>query len=129
MKPSDIFFELHSGNTHEAPGDFSNTQRAYAALPDLAIQPLILDIGCGTGRQSLDLLRLSQGTIIAFDLHRPFIQTVQQQLCKRKALRLRPLQADMRQLPFQESRFDVIWSEGAIYNIGFASGLRNWSFF
>lgn len=30
------------------------------------------------------------------------------------------------QLPFQEGELDLIWSEGAIYNIGFERGLKEW---
>ena len=32
----------------------------------------------------------------------------------------------MDNLVFEESSFDVIWSEGAIYNIGFEKGLSLW---
>ena len=32
----------------------------------------------------------------------------------------------MDNLPFQEEEFDLIWSEGAIYNIGFERGLKEW---
>ena len=33
---------------------------------------------------------------------------------------------DMTNLPFHEEEFDLIWSEGAIYNIGFERGLTEW---
>jgi SAM-dependent methyltransferase len=29
-------------------------------------------------------------------------------------------------LPFEERSFDAIWSEGAIYNMGFENGIRAW---
>jgi SAM-dependent methyltransferase len=32
----------------------------------------------------------------------------------------------MERLPFEEGEFDVIWSEGAIYNIGFQKGVKEW---
>lgn len=32
-------------------------------------------------------------------------------------------------LPFEPSAFDIIWSEGAIYNMGFRKGLAYWSQF
>jgi hypothetical protein len=32
----------------------------------------------------------------------------------------------MDDLPFKEEELDLIWSEGAIYNIGFEKGLREW---
>ena len=36
------------------------------------------------------------------------------------------LSASMDALPFEEQSFDAIWSEGAIYNIGFANGIKAW---
>jgi SAM-dependent methyltransferase len=33
----------------------------------------------------------------------------------------------MDSLPFGDEEYDVIWSEGAIYNIGFEKGLKDWS--
>lgn len=32
----------------------------------------------------------------------------------------------MKNLYFQEEEFDLIWSEGAIYNIGFERGINEW---
>ena len=32
----------------------------------------------------------------------------------------------MESLPFAESELDAIWSEGAIYNMGFAAGITTW---
>ena len=37
-----------------------------------------------------------------------------------------PLAASMEDLPFESSYFDLIWSEGAIYNIGFEKGIKTW---
>jgi len=35
----------------------------------------------------------------------------------------------MDDLPFENDQFDIIWSEGAIYNIGFKSGIEYWKQF
>jgi SAM-dependent methyltransferase len=35
----------------------------------------------------------------------------------------------MEDLPFSEGEFDVIWSEGAIYNMGFEAGVSAWNHF
>jgi SAM-dependent methyltransferase len=32
----------------------------------------------------------------------------------------------MEDLPFDNEEFDIIWSEGAIYNIGFETGIKKW---
>ena len=33
----------------------------------------------------------------------------------------------MDNLPFGDEEYDVIWSEGAIYNIGFEKGVKDWN--
>jgi len=35
----------------------------------------------------------------------------------------------MDDLPFNKGEFDLIWSEGAIYNMGFENGLKKWKDF
>ena len=40
--------------------------------------------------------------------------------------RMKGVVGNMENLPFQEEDLDLIWSEGAIYNIGFNLGLNEW---
>ena len=40
--------------------------------------------------------------------------------------RITTLAASMDELGFNDSSLDVIWSEGAIYNIGFEHGVGSW---
>jgi hypothetical protein len=40
--------------------------------------------------------------------------------------RVTALHGDMGNLQFEPQTFDVIWSEGAVYNIGFKTGLEMW---
>ncbi|KZY62857.1 class I SAM-dependent methyltransferase, partial [Oleiphilus sp. HI0066] len=42
------------------------------------------------------------------------------------ASRISTLCASMDDLPFEANSYDVLWSEGAIYNIGFAKGIQEW---
>jgi SAM-dependent methyltransferase len=122
-----VFFEVHSGNPREGPGCFASTQRAFLAMPELPPSPRILDVGCGPGRQTLDLASLTDGTIHAVDNHPPFIQALQA-AAARLPLRARISAevADMASLPFPPSSFDLIWSEGAVYIIGLEAGLTLW---
>uniref|UniRef100_UPI00040EBE93 class I SAM-dependent methyltransferase n=1 Tax=Methylohalobius crimeensis TaxID=244365 RepID=UPI00040EBE93 len=43
--------------------------------------------------------------------------------------RITTLNCSMDALPFEEGDFDVIWSEGAVYNMGFEAGVSVWSRF
>ena len=122
-----IFFEIHHDNPQEGPGDFESTRRAFSLLKDLPPVPRILDAGCGPGRQTLDLCRLTKVSITAVDFHQPYIDALQRQS---KALglaqQITALHGDMGNLDFEPQSFDVIWSEGAVYNIGFKTGLEIW---
>ena len=122
-----IFFEIHHDNPQEGPGDLASTRRAFSMLKDLPPLPHILDAGCGPGRQTFDLCRLTKGNIIAIDFHKPYVDALQR---KSKSLGLNQqitaLPGDMANLQFKPQTFDVIWSEGAIYNIGFKAGLKLW---
>lgn len=40
--------------------------------------------------------------------------------------RIETLTDSMDALPFADGAFDAIWAEGAIYNIGFANGVKSW---
>ena len=122
-----IFFEIHQDNLQEAPGDFDSTRRAFSLLQDLPPEAHILDVGCGPGRQTFDLCRLTEGSIVAVDLHGPYVEAVKDRSMELGfAHRITAQTGDMANLEFEPHTFDAIWSEGAIYNIGFKAGLELW---
>lgn len=122
-----VFLEIHTGNAQEGPGNFTSSRQAFSALTDLPDNPSILDAGCGPGRQTLDLARISNGNITAVDTLAAFVTSLQETIqAQGLAGRLTAVQGDMEQLQFEPRSFDVIWSEGAIYNIGFEHGLCVW---
>ncbi len=120
------FTELYCTLPRAGPGDDTSTRRAYAAMTDLPGTPCILDLGCGPGMQTLELLRQSGGPVVAVDnlpimLHRLGMSAAAAGL----AGPLTTIQADMRRLPFQAASFDIVWSEGALYIVGFDTGLES----
>ncbi len=123
----DIFFEIHRDLPREAPGSNACTARALSMTPPLPRDPHILDIGCGPGAQTLVLAKQTGGHVIAIDTHQPFLDEL-----KRRAQaqglsdRITPRNASMLALDFEEASFDLIWSEGAIYIMGFREGLAAW---
>jgi SAM-dependent methyltransferase len=122
----EIFFEIHSGLPREGPGCFEATQRAFQML-DLTEYPVILDAGCGPGQQTIDLASLSLGHITALDNHKPYLERVEARAREHGIEdRVTTCLGDMAELPFAPASFDVIWSEGAIYIIGFQKGLELW---
>jgi ubiquinone/menaquinone biosynthesis C-methylase UbiE len=70
---SEFFYELFSNIPRQGPGSNEYTRKAYMSLPNLALQPNILDVGCGSGMQTLELARISEGEITALDNYQPFL--------------------------------------------------------
>jgi len=125
-----VFFEIHSDNPREGPGNLESTKRAFDSLTNLPENPLILDIGCGPGKQTFDLLELSNAKITAVDNHQPFLDSIQKIIdSENLSDRLQVFNQDMSYLDFDLKSFDLIWSEGAIYIMGFKNGLNNWKRF
>ncbi len=127
MTNEQIFFEIHTGISKEGPGDSVSTKKAFSIINDLPPKPKILDIGCGPGRQTLDLASLIDCEIIAVDTHRSYLTALEEK-AKRAGLsdRIRAMRIDMNALDFAEASFDIIWAEGSIYIAGFENGLKKW---
>ncbi len=127
---NDVFFEIHADNPREGPGDFESTRRAFSVMKNLPGKPAILDIGCGPGKQTLDLAQLTKGNITAVDNHAPYLEQLNKKVVSRGLQkRVKIIKGDMFSLNFKPETFDVIWSEGAIYFMGFEQGLRLWKRF
>lgn len=121
----DLFFEVHRDLPREGPGDDASTTRALGLCGELPSHPRVLDIGCGPGMQTLQLARLIPARIFALDNHQPFLDDLTRRAGSATLRgRIQPLRASMFDLPFASERFDLIWSEGAIYIAGFENGLR-----
>jgi len=118
------FFEIHSGLPQEAPGSDESTARALAVVGALPDRPVILDVGCGPGRQTLVLARALPGaTIHAVDTHQPFLDELAARVAAAQvAADVIPVNARMAELAFP-FRFDLIWSEGALYIMGLAKAV------
>ena len=122
-----MFWKLHVGLPKQGPGSDDSTRRALALVPELTNAPKILDLGCGPGRQSLVLARETGGHVTAVDLLPPFLEQLDERAkAAQLADRIATLRASMDDLPYEDESFDLLWSEGAIYNIGFGNGLRSW---
>jgi SAM-dependent methyltransferase len=94
-------------------------------LADLPARPRVVELGCGPGSGSTNLAALTGGRVTALDLHAPF--AAQQAAAARRAglaRRVDPVCADMRAAPFRPASFDLVWSEGALYSVGFRAGLE-----
>ncbi len=122
----DLFFEIHQNLPREGPGDDESTERALRMI-HLPSRPEILDIGSGPGMQTIALARLTGGHVIATDTHQPFLDVLTRRARDADLSgRIETHKMSMFALDFKERSFDLIWSEGAVYIIGFDQGLKAW---
>jgi ubiquinone/menaquinone biosynthesis C-methylase UbiE len=90
----------------------------------------IADIGCGTGASTLLLAKELDAEVTAVDFLPEFLDELQTRAREHGvAEKIDTLSCSMEALPFSDEAFDVIWSEGAIYNMGFQAGVAAWSRF
>jgi SAM-dependent methyltransferase len=125
MGGMEYFYELFEALPRGGPGDNESTRRAFNTIPKLLGRPLILDIGCGPGVQTIELAKISKGTIIALDNHQAFLNKLMKKAKDEKLLdHIVPKNNSMLDMDFDKNTFDIIWSEGALYFMGFQNGLR-----
>ena len=125
MEGMEYFYELFEALPRCGPGDNASTRRAFNIIPTLPKQPLILDIGCGTGAQTIELAKISHGKIIALDNHQVFLDKLMETAKDEEVTEnIIPKNMSMLEMDFNENTFDLIWSEGVLYFMGFQNGLR-----
>ncbi|MBL7979303.1 MAG: methyltransferase domain-containing protein [Bacteroidetes Order II. Incertae sedis bacterium] len=131
MKLFDLLIDFHKGAYRQGPGSPEETRKAIYLLGiDNQTDLSIADIGCGTGAQTMILATQLQGQITAVDLSPIFLDELNQRAHKNGvAHKIQTLVCAMDDLPFQEEQFDLIWSEGAAYNMGFQQAIRYWKHF
>lgn len=87
----------------------------------------IADIGCGTGAATILLAQELDADVTAVDFVPAFLDELRTRAADHAvADRITTLRCSMDALPFAAGRFDVIWSEGAVYNMGFEAGVSAW---
>lgn len=121
----DYFLQIYGALPRAGPGSNALTRRAFETMSDLPESPRILDVGCGPGMQTVELLTITSGSVVAVDLLADMIARVRAS-AERAGVsdRLVTLEQDMKEMAFPASSFDIVWSEGAIYLLGFEAGLK-----
>lgn len=123
--------DLHRDGPRQGPGSAAVTAHALDLSGLRGRAGLVMaDIGCGTGAATCDLARALDARITAVDLLPDFL-TILADRATACGLgdRILPCVATMQALPFAPASLDAIWSEGAIYNMGFAAGIAAWRAF
>jgi SAM-dependent methyltransferase len=128
MDDLDLLIDLHRDAERQGPGGIDATRLAITLSGLSEASGLrIADIGCGTGASTLVLARHLDAHVTAIDFVQAFLDKLSAAAVQAGlAERIETLAASMDALTFEEGSLDAIWSEGAIYNIGFETGIKAW---
>jgi SAM-dependent methyltransferase len=124
-----LMVELHRDAARQGPGSDEETLRALELTRlDTSATLQVADIGCGTGASTLVLAsKLQHARITAVDLFPEFLNILSERaIAAGYSKTIETLAESMDSLPFSNESLDLIWSEGAIYNMGFATGIAAW---
>jgi serine/threonine-protein kinase HipA len=93
-------------------------------LVTLPVKPRIADLGCGNGSGALLLAQHYQSTVMVVDSSSVFIDELKAR-AKQSGLDhlIMPIQGDMAKLDWPVGLVNLLWSEGAAYNLGFEQKL------
>lgn len=123
----DLLIETHLGLKRQGPGSPETVERVLEFLKPLDQFSQIADLGCGTGGQTMLLAQHLSGTIIGLDMFSDFIDVFNKNVkSSHFENRVKGIVGFMEELPFERNSLDLIWSEGAIDNIGFRQGISYW---
>lgn len=119
--------ELHRGLHRQGPGDTDFSRHILDNLPSLPPKPRIADLGCGNGAGALLLAKHYQCNVMAVDSASVFIEELAVR-AKQAGLEhlITPTHGDMAKLDWPAASIDLLWSEGAAYNLGFEQSLKLW---
>jgi SAM-dependent methyltransferase len=123
-----LLADLHRSGVRQGPGSTEETRRAIALSGLGAATGLrVADLGCGTGAPTLVLAEDLDAHVVGVDLFADFVHQLDLDARRRNLTsRISTVAASIAALPFPEHSFDAIWSEGAVYNLGFEAGIRSW---
>jgi len=125
-------FEQFKGIPRKGPGSDLLTKKALSYIPASTNKRVVADIGSGTGSQTLELARNINGEIIAIDIFQDFLDEIIVKASKESLsgnIVTKCCSMDNLESIFDKKKLDIIWSEGAIYIMGFEKGLKYWKDF
>lgn len=128
MDELQLLIDLHKDAVRQGPGGDAETRLAVTLSGLRGKRDLkIADVGCGSGASTLVLAAELDAHIIAVDFLPEFLKVLEHNAAQvGVGNRITTLAQSMDALPFAEGELDAIWSEGAIYNMGFEAGIVAW---
>src|SRR6266496_256204 len=110
-----------------SPGDDGLSLYVLRSLPQHRFE-VVVDVGCGAGRQTMVLATELRTSIQAADSYQPFLNRLKRRANEKGLGHLVQIHCmDMKDIPRVFPAIDLLWAEGAAYNIGFANALITWA--
>jgi ubiquinone/menaquinone biosynthesis C-methylase UbiE len=123
----DFFYELFEGLPRQGPGDVLITRKCFEIVADLNEKLKVLDVGCGSGFQTLFMALSSAYSFVAVDNHQPYLDQLLAEATEMGLSdRIQTHNMDMNNLKFDDHAFDIILAEGSIYQMGIENALKAW---
>ncbi|HKX72795.1 MAG TPA: class I SAM-dependent methyltransferase [Candidatus Saccharimonadales bacterium] len=117
---------IHNGLPRQGPGSDSTTKALFGTIKHPNKIQRGIDMGCGTGRSTIWLAQ--QGIdMVAIDTSQPFLNTLHDAATRAGvANHINTKKMSIGAVSYPDESFDLVWSEGAAYFIGWARALTSW---
>jgi ubiquinone/menaquinone biosynthesis C-methylase UbiE len=123
----DILYKLYENLPLPGPGCREATIKVAQSMKKAPVNPVILDLGCGSGMQTMEIVKYFGGTVFALDNHKHFLEQLEKNSkMERLDSIIKCTHADMFNPPFEDEYFDIIFAEGSIYIDGFEKSLNDY---
>lgn len=122
---------MHKTQNRQGPGSKETSLKVFDLTgfsPKDSIN--ILDIGCVTGAQTIDLVKNTSASVLAVDIYDEFLEQLE---IKANQLglsnKIKTLNSSMDNLELPKKYFDLVWAEGSAYILGFSRAISNFKEF
>lgn len=126
MSDLDPLESIHNGLPRQGPGSDSTTETLFSTIKHPEKIQRGIDMGCGTGHSTIWLAQ--QGIdMVAIDTSQSFLDTLREAAARAGVanhIDIENMSIDA--VSYPDESFDLVWSEGAAYFIGWAHALTSW---
>ncbi|MCL2665212.1 MAG: class I SAM-dependent methyltransferase [Defluviitaleaceae bacterium] len=125
-----IVTETHAGFERQGFGSPEATLKALGFAENFRDIKKALDIGCGTGGQTLALAQNISGGVVGMDICPQFIDVLNSKAARLGLQeRVKGMTGSMDALPFAAGEFGLVWCEGVLDSNNFKQMLAYWNTF